>query len=81
MPDSIERLVRGFSVLRLLSVATLLLIVACLIISASIALADAPRAPADGGLDNVDIYEFDFEIEVDARPHPEHDEFSAFQDI
>jgi hypothetical protein len=47
MPESIARIVRGFSVLRLLSIATLLLILACLVISASIALADATHAEFD----------------------------------
>lgn len=80
MPESIERIVRGFSVLRLLSVATLLLIVACLIISASIALADVPADQAADqaavSVKNVittDIYEFDFEIEM--LPNAEFDEF------
>lgn len=76
MPESIERIVRGFSVLRLLSVATLLLIVACLIISASIALADVPADQAAVSVKDVtttDIYEFDFEIEM--LPNAEFDEF------
>lgn len=81
MPESIERIVKGFSVLRLLSIATLLLIVACLIISASIALADVPSRPGAShqsivSVDAVttgDIYEFDFEIEM--LPNAESDEF------
>ena len=67
--------------LRLLSFATLLLIAACLIISASIALADAPGPTSAEGGDDLDVYEFDFEIATEATPHPEHDEFVAFQDI
>lgn len=79
MPDSIERIVRGFSVLRMLSIATLLLIVACLIISASIALAETPRptGPSNvistGDVTAADIYEFDFEIET--LPNAEFEEF------
>lgn len=53
MPESIERIVRGISVLRLLSIATMLLIVACLIISASIALAD-PQPASDQSFVSVD---------------------------
>jgi len=53
MPESIERIVRGISVLRLLSIATMLLIVACLIISASIALAD-PHPASDQSIVSVD---------------------------
>ena len=69
MPESIERIVRGFSVLRLLSIATLLLIVACLVISASIALADdAPASDQSdvsvGDVATTDIYGFDFEMET-----------------
>ncbi len=83
MPESIERIIRGFSVLRLLSIATLLLIVACLIVSATIALADVPETSKSGISDQLDIsaaeragpdvYEFDFEIEI--RPNAELDEF------
>jgi hypothetical protein len=78
MPESIERIVRGFSVLRLLSIATLLLIVACLIVSASIALADTSAASnqSNVSVDDVataDIYEFDFKIEM--LPNAEFDEF------
>ena len=83
MPESIERIVRGISVLRLLSIATMLLIVACLIISASIALADVPGSSRPGASDQSavsvdavmtnDIYEFDFEIEM--LPNAEFDEF------
>lgn len=40
MPESVERFVRGISVLRLLGIATLLMIALCILISASIALAD-----------------------------------------
>ena len=70
--------------LRLLSIATLLLIVACLVISASIALADASRVSdqSDVGVSDVsptDIYEFDFEIEL--RPNAEFDEFTRHQDV
>ena len=77
--------------LRLLSVATLLLLVACLIISASIALADIPTAAtpsasglAPAGADGrtaVDIYEFDFAIETQTLPNPEFDEFITPQEI
>jgi len=80
MPDSIARIVRGFSVLRLLSFATLLLIVACLILSASIALAAArdPDAPHQstvslGKITSPDIYEFDFEVV--SVPNAEFEEF------
>ncbi len=80
MPESIERIVRGFSVLRLLSVATLLLILACLVISASIALADTRPASNQSGVSvsdvtTTDIYEFDFEIEM--LPNAEFDEFTT----
>ena len=67
--------------LRLLSFATLFLIAACLIISASIALADATGPTSAEGRDDLDVYEFDFEIPINATPHPEHDEFIVFQDI
>ena len=40
MPESVERFVRGISVLRLLGIATLLMIALCIVLSASIALAD-----------------------------------------
>ncbi|HWA50344.1 MAG TPA: hypothetical protein VG742_18895 [Dongiaceae bacterium] len=68
MPESIARIVRGFSMLRLLSIATLLLVIACLIVSASIALADdAPASDQpDVSVDDAsttDTYAFDFEIE------------------
>lgn len=75
--------------LRLLSVATLLLLVVCLIISASIALADMPTADAPRassatptGVDEltaIDIYEFDFAIET--LPNPEFDEFITPREI
>jgi hypothetical protein len=86
MPESIERLVRGFSVLRLLSIVTLLLIVACLIISASIALADASRVfdtTSTGASDTtaIDVYEFDFSVKPETSPNPEFDEFVTSQDI
>jgi hypothetical protein len=83
MPESIERIVRGFSVLRFLSIATVLLILACLIISASIALADVPISSKLGASDQSavsvdavvtrDIYEFDFETEI--VPNAEFEEF------
>ncbi len=78
MPESIERIVRGFSVLRLLSIATLLLIVACLIISASIALAEPLRQDDRSNISvaavaSTDVYEFDFEVEN--LPNAELDEF------
>ena len=83
MPESIERIVRGFSVLRFLSIATMLLILVCLIISASIALADVPSPSKPGASDQsvvsvddvtvADIYEFDFEIEM--LPNAEFEEF------
>lgn len=72
--------------LRLLTTATLLLIVACLIISASIALADAPGAPGVTSSDadqptTVDIYEFDFPIKTETLPNPEFKDVIAAQDI
>jgi hypothetical protein len=78
MPESIERIVRGFSVIRLLSIATMLLIVACLIISASIALAEPLPASNQSGVSvdvvtTTDIYEFDFKTEM--LPNAEFDEF------
>lgn len=85
MPESIERLVRGISVLRLLSIATLLLIVACIVIGASIALADASSASATatwaGNARGIDIYEFDFPVRPETLPHPEFGEITAYQDI
>jgi hypothetical protein len=78
MPESIARIVRGFSVLRLLSIATLLLVAACLIIGVSVALAGDTRASDQssvsvGDVSTADIYEFDFEIEK--LPNAEFDEF------
>lgn len=86
MPESIERLVRGFSVLRLLSIATLLLIAACIIVGATIALADSPHAsalltPAAEDLGAIDIYEFDFAVAPEKLPHPEFDELATYRDI
>lgn len=77
MTESIHRAIRGFSMLRMLTVATLLLVVACLIISASIALAAEPKAqPAP-----LDVYEFDFAIPAETGPDPEFAEPILFQDI
>ncbi len=78
MPESIERIVRGFSVLRLLSVATLLLILACLVISASIALADAPPASNQLGLSVSDVTTSDiYEFEIEMLPNAEFDELTT----
>lgn len=68
MPESIARIVRGFSVLRLLSIATLLLVLGCLVIGVSIALAGGTRASDQPGVRvsdvaTTDIYAFDFAIE------------------
>lgn len=61
--------------MRLLSVATLLMIALCIVVSASIALAEEP-APA-----TEDVYEFDFVIEAETLPHPEFVEPGNTQDI
>lgn len=74
--------------LRFLSVATLVMVLICLAISASIALANAhmsPDAPTIGAIDHplsaIDIYEFDFAVEAETAPHPEFEEPNTFQDI
>lgn len=79
MSESIERIVKGLSVLRVLGVATLLLLVACLILSASIALAHGPGGAEDSAA--VDVYEFDFPIEAESAPNPEFDEAIIAREI
>lgn len=63
--------------LRLLSIATLLLVAACLIIGVSVALAGGAHASDQSGVSvgdvSTDIYEFDFKIET--LPNAEFDEF------
>jgi hypothetical protein len=87
MPDSIERLVKGISVLRLLNIATFVMIAICIIVSASIALAEdvagEPAAPpaAEQTLTEIDVYEFDFVVETEALPNPEFDAPSDIEDI
>jgi hypothetical protein len=87
MPDSIERLVKGISVLRLLNIATFVMIAICIIVSASIALAEdvaeAPAAPraAEQTFTEIDVYEFDFAVEAETQPNPEFDEPSDIEDI
>lgn len=91
MPDSIERFVRGISVLRVLSYATLILVALCLIVSASIALAAGPVAIGPGasshvtddvkGATGIDIYEFDFRVEAETLPNPELEEGTTGREV
>lgn len=74
--------------LRFLSIATLVMVLICIAISASIALANghiSPASPAieevDLSLSAVDIYEFDFTVEAETAPHPEFEEPDTFLDI
>lgn len=55
MLESVERFVRGISVLRLLSIATLVMIALCIVISASIALADEATPAAQPAAAEPDV--------------------------
>lgn len=71
--------------LRLLNVATVVMVLICIAISASIALADG-RYPSgsktmEAAETAIDIYEFDFPVAAATAPHPEYDLPASFLDI